>query len=139
MKTDSASSITCQLFIPAKYYAELKEDTKELFKEASPGYYFSEFPAEVEDSSFLGEFLTAFCEVALIMGNPKYEYTEECELHSELLKLGTDEKSFNLLVTIQYPGTDSSFHDILIFKEKEQSLGFYSFELLGDQTIFSAD
>lgn len=133
---NSLTTITCQLYIPSRYYKELNQNVRELFTPDDFGFYVTEFPANVEDSSYLGEFLTAFCEVSLIMANPKYEYTDKCSLNCELLKVGTDESSFNLFVSIQYPDVDSTFHDILIFKEREQRLGFYSFELLGDQTMF---
>lgn len=139
LSTNSVSPITCQLFVSSKFYLELNEHVKELFKEADSGFYFAEFPAEVENSSYLGEYLIAFCEVVLIIANPKYEYTDQCELNCELMKLGTDESSFNLLISIRYPGVASTFHDILIFKEREQRIGFYAFELLGDQTMFSID
>lgn len=138
-KNQTVSTITCRLYIPAKYLTELNDSTKELFQTTPSGDYYSEFPAEVEDSSYLGANIIAYCEVVLITGNPKYEYTDECALQCELLKLGSDETSFNLLVNIKYPNHDSTFHDLLIFKEREQRLGFYSFELLGDQTLFSAD
>jgi hypothetical protein len=133
------TNITCQLYIPQKYYLQLDSNMQELFKSDDLGFYYSGFPADIRDDSYLGEYLIAYCEIALIMGNPKYQLTDECDLQCELLKLGQDENAFNLLVTIHYPGVSESFHAILVFKEREQRPGFYSFELLGDQTMFSTD
>jgi len=133
------TNITCHLYIPQKYYIQLNSNIRELFKSDDSGFYFSEFPADVPEDGFLGEYLVAYCEVSLIMGNPKYHLKEECDLQCELLKLGHDENAFNLLITITYPGVQQTFHDILVFKEREQRPGFYSFELSGDQTMFSVE
>lgn len=130
--------ILCKLTIPGQYYNELSEEVKELFIE-NDGYYSAEFPAETEREEFLGEYIQAFCEVVLIIKNPKYQITEDCEIETKLLKLGQSEESFSLLVNISYPGVNKSYHDILVFQETAQSLGYYSFELLGDQTMFSID
>jgi hypothetical protein len=131
--------ITCRLYIPQKYYAKLNDKAKEIFIDDNLGLYYSEFTANVTDKSYLGEFIIAYCEVSLIMNNPAYELTPECDLHCELLKLGHDENHYNLLIDIKYPDIQETFHDILLFKEREQHLGFYSFELLGDQTLFSVE
>lgn len=135
----NTTNITCCLYIPQKYYIQLDPNIQELFKSDDFGFYYSQFPANVPEDSYLGEYLVAYCEVSLIMGNPKYQLNNECDLKCELLKLGQDENSFNLLITIHYPQVQEAFHDILVFKEREQSLGFYSFELLGDQTMFSTE
>lgn len=136
---NNRTTIHCKLFIPASYYLALNTNGKALFDQDEYGHYFADFPAEVDNQRYLGECLVAFCEVSLILANPKYEITKDCDLHCELLKLGQDEKTYNLLLTIVYPNSANVFHDILVFQEKEQYLGFYSFELLGDQTLFSVE
>jgi hypothetical protein len=135
---DEVKKIVCTIIIPGKIYRELKEEVRELFVEEE-GLYSAQFPADTTENTFLGEFICAFCEVVLIMNNPKYEVTEECQLSTELLRFGTSEESYCLLVNIKYPGSDKVHHDTLYFKEVSQSLGFYTFELLGDQTLFSID
>ncbi|WP_033168677.1 hypothetical protein [Clostridium sp. KNHs205] len=135
---DEAKKIVCTLIIPGKIYRELKAEVRELFVEEE-GVYSVQFPADTPENTFLGEFICAFCEVVLIMNNPKYEVTEECQLSTELLRFGTSEESYCLLVNIKYPGSEKVHHDTLYFKEVSQSLGFYTFELLGDQTLFSID
>jgi hypothetical protein len=135
---EKLKQILCTLIIPNKNYMELTEEVKELFT-MEDGYYSTQFPADAEEDSFLGEFLQAFCEVVLIINNPKYEVTDDCVLSTELLKLGPTEESYCLQVNIKYPGADKIYHDTLYFKEVSQSLGYYTFELLGDQTIFSVD
>jgi len=135
----NSTNITCQLYIPPKYYIQLEASIQQLFESDDLGFYYSEFPAVVAVDSYLGEYLVAYCEITLIMGNPKYQLSEECNLQCELLKLGQEEHAFNLLITIRYPGVQDNFYDILVFKEREQLLGFYSFELLGDQTMFSTE
>ena len=136
---DTCTTVNCKLFIPASNYLVLNANGKSLFEQDEYGYYFAEFPANIDSQHYLGEYLVAFCEVSLIMANPKYEITKDCKLQCELLKLGSDEKAFNLLLTIKYPDSPKTFHDILVFHEKEQYPGFYSFELLGDQTLFSVE
>lgn len=135
---ESIKQISCTLIIPKQIYKELNEETKAIFAEQK-GSYSTEFPAEAEENTFLGEYLQAFCEVVLVINNPKYEVTDDCEVSTELLSLDHSEESFNLLVTIQYPGSDKLHHDILLFQEVSQSLGYYTFELLGDQTLFSVE
>jgi hypothetical protein len=135
---EKIKQILCTLIIPKKFYMELTEEVKELFVEHA-GSYSTEFPADAEENTFLGEFIQAFCEVVLIINNPKYEVTDDCKLSTELLKLGNSEESFNLLINIQYPGSDTLHHDILVFQEVSQRLGYYTFELLGDQTFFSVE
>ncbi|MFA9376546.1 MAG: hypothetical protein ACERKZ_07310 [Lachnotalea sp.] len=135
---EEIKQILCTLIIPRKIYRELNEEVKEIFVQKN-GSYATEFPADAEENTFLGEYIQAFCEVVLISNNPKYEITEECQLSTELLKLGSSEEDFNLLVNIQYPGSDKVHHDILVFQEVSQSLGYYTFELLGDQTLFSVE
>jgi len=131
--------ITCRLYISSKYHKELNKKSQELFTLDDYGQYYSEFPAPVEDNSYLGEYMIAYLEVAIIMNNPKYNLTPACDLKCELLKLGPKENVFNLLLSITYPNVVNVFHDILIFKEREQHLGFYYFELIGDQTMFSIE
>lgn len=135
---EEIKQIICTLIIPKKIYMELTEEVKEIFVEKD-GAYSIQFPADAEENSFLGEYIQAFCEVVLIQNNPKYEITNDCVLKTELLKLGASEKSYCLLINIQYPGSDKIHHDILNFQEVSQSLGYYTFELLGDQTFFSIE
>lgn len=135
---DAVEQILCTLIIPSKFYLELTDDVKELFIQ-DDGYYSAQFPADTTEDTYLGEYIKAFCEVALIINNPKYEITEACELSSELLKFGQSEESYSLLITIKYPGSDKEYNDVLFFKEISQSLGYYTFELLGDQTLFAID
>lgn len=135
---EQKNNILCTLLIPLKIYRELKEEVKEIFVE-DEGLYAAQFPADSTENSFLGEFICAFCEVVLICNNPKYEVTSECELNTELLRFGTSEETYCLLVSIKYPGSDKVHHDTLYFREVSQSLGFYTFEMLGDQTLFSIE
>lgn len=135
---EQIKKIVCTLIIPEKFYTELNDEVKELFVE-NEGSYSAQFPADAEENTFLGEYIQAFCEVVLIINNPKYEFTEECELSTELLKLGDTEKSYCLLINIKYPGSEKIHNDILYFQEVSQSLGYYNFELLGDQTLFSVE
>lgn len=130
--------IVCTLIVPGKIYRELTDEVKEIFVE-DEGIYSAKFSADTAENTFLGEFICAFCEVVLIMNNPKYEVTEDCHLSTELLRFGTSEESYCLLINIKYPGSEKEHHDTLYFKELSQSLGFYTFELLGDQTLFSID
>jgi len=135
---EKITQIICTLLIPKKYYLELTDEVKEIFTEQD-GLYSTQFPADAEENTFLGEFIQAFCEVVLISNNPKYEITEECVLSTEMLKLGPTEKSYCILINIKYPGSDKIHNDILYFQEVSQSLGYYTFELLGDQTLFSIE
>lgn len=135
---EKLQKIICTLIIPNKYYQELNNDIKEIFIWKDARYY-TEFPADVQEESFLGEYIQAFCEVVLIINNPKYGITKECKLHTELLKLGQTEEVFSLLMNIQYKGSNKNYHDILVFQEVSQKLGYYTFELLGDQTVFSPE
>lgn len=135
---EKINQILCTLVIPYKNYLELTEEVRELFTEED-GLYSARFPADAKEHTFLGEYIQAFCEIVLIESNPKYEVTEECEVSTELLKLGPSEESYCLLVSIRYPGSDKIFHDNLYFQEVTQSLGYYTFELLGDQTLFSVE
>ena len=130
--------IICTLIIPRKFYQELTDEMKEMF-ENEKGDYVTTFPAETVDSTFLGEYIQAFCEVVLIEGNPKYEVSEDTEVKTELYKLGNSEKKYCMLVDIKYSGSDKVYNDILYFNEISQSLGYYTFELLGDQTMMSVE
>lgn len=135
---EKVEKIICTLVIPNKYYQELSSEVKDIFSWEN-GRYYTEFPADAEEGNFLGEYLQAFCEVVLIMNNPKYGITEDCELSTELLKIGQTEENFMLLINIKYPGSEKIYNDILVFQEVEQKLGYYSFELIGDQTVFSPE
>lgn len=133
-------SMKIRIYISAEYLSELKPEASEIFIESEKGSkYYAEFPAEIEEQEYLGEYIIACCETLLIMMNPKYEVNENTELNCELLKLGKTEKSFNLLVSIKYPIVNEEFHDILVFQECEVEEFLYSFELLGDQRMFAAD
>ncbi|SFR64618.1 hypothetical protein [Anaeromicropila populeti] len=135
---EKTEQIVCTLRIPKQIYMELTEGARELFIEQAGGYS-TVFPADTREDDFLGEFIQAFCEVVLVINNPKYEVTDDCKVSTELLALGQSEKSFSMLVNIQYPGSEKIYHDILAFQEISQSPGKYVFELLGDQTFFSVE
>ncbi len=135
---EEIKQIICTLIIPKKIYRQLTDEIQEIFVEKA-GSYSTQFPADAEENTFLAEYIQAFCEVVLIQGNPKYEITEECVLTTELLKQGSTEKDYCMIIDIQYPGSDKVFHEILSFMEVSQSLGYYTFELLGDQTLFSVE
>lgn len=130
-------TITCRLYIPAKYYTELNDQGKEMFTKAiDSSLYFTDFSAGFDGGSFY-DYITAFCEISLIMLNDKYNITEDTALHSELFKLGKTDKTFSLLITIKYPGSEGEYHDFLSFNKLEESEKYFSFELLGDQTMFA--
>lgn len=135
---EEIKEIICTLIIPKKIYMELTEEIREIFVEKE-GLYSTQFPADAEENTFLGEYIQAFCEEVLIKYNPKYEITDDCTISSELLKLGPSERAYSLLISIQYPGSNQEHHDILYFQEVSQSLGYYTFEMLGDQTLFSTE
>lgn len=132
------NEIICTLILPRKYYLELSEEIRGIFEEQG-GKYQTQFPADAEEDSFLGEYLQAFCEVVLIMNNPKYQVTEQCLVKSQLLKMGSSEEQFSMLVDIKYPEEQDPHNEVLVFQEVSQSLGYYTFELLGDQRIFAID
>ncbi len=135
---EEVKKIVCTMIIPGDIYMELTDEAKELFIEHGSSYS-TEFPADANEGTFLGEFIQAFCEVVLIINNPKYEVTEESNLKTELFKLGQTEDSFCLLIDIVYPGSDKVHHDTLYFQEISQSIGKYTFKLLGDQKLFSTE
>ena len=135
---EKLEQILCTLLIPKKIYMELNDEVKELFT-YEDGIYSTQFPADADENTFLGEYIQAFCEVVLIINNPKYEVNDDCEVSTDLLKLGPSEESFCLLINIKYSGSDKTHHDTLYFQEVSQSLGYYTFELLGDQTLFSIE
>ncbi len=135
---EEVKKIICTLLIPRDIYMELNSQIQELFVEDG-SFYATDFPADAEEGTFLGEYLQAFCEVVLIMNNEKYEVTNESSLKTELFKLGQTEDSFCMLIDITYPDSDKVYHDALYFQEISQSLGKYCFKLLGDQKLFSTE
>lgn len=131
------TSLNCRLYIPAKYYKELNDEGRSLFEKAhDSSMYFADFPAGFDEGDFY-EYIIAFCEVSLIMSNTKYEITEDTKLGCEIFKLGQTDKSFSLLITIKYPGVKEKFHDFLNFNKLEERENYFSFELLGDQTMMA--
>lgn len=132
---EEVKQIICTLIIPEKYYLELKNEIKEIFSKEKKSYK-TQFPADAEESTFLGEYIQAFCEVVLIEGNPKYGITEDTLIETELFKLGDSEKNYCILIDIKSSESKKIANDILYFTEVSQNLGNYTFELLGDQTMF---
>ncbi|MGE4214976.1 MAG: hypothetical protein AB7E42_09440 [Anaerotignaceae bacterium] len=124
-----------RLAISSKYLNELNE--KEIFQGADNGKFYVEIPTEIEENEPLSDYIIACCETALIMRNPKYEIESAKEFNCELMKLGTTEKSFNLLVNISYNNDQNEFHDIMVFKEIRVEKMLYEFELMGDKTMFA--
>lgn len=131
------SHFICRLYIPKKYYNELNVEGRSLFiKAEDSNMYFVEFPAGFDRGDFY-EYITAFCEVSLIMLNDKYCITDDTILSCEVFKLGKTNKNFSLLISIKYPDHKNEFHDFLNFNALEEKENYFSFELLGDQTMFA--
>lgn len=134
---DKQSDFTCRLYIPGSYYKELNADGQALFEKASDSsMYFADFPAGFDGGDFY-EYITAFCEISLIMSNDKYGITDDTHLTCEIYKLGKTDKTFTLLVTIKHPDQTQEHHDLLNFNKLEEKEGYFSFEFLGDQRMFA--
>ena len=138
IENTSESEMKIKLIISAEYLSELKPEASQIFTECESGSkYYVELPANIEEGEYLQDSIIACCETLIIMMNPKYEIDDKTDLSCELLKLGTSESSFNLLVNIKYPSVENTFNDILLFKECEVEEFMYTFELIGDQRMFA--
>ena len=138
LENTSEPKMKIKLIISAQYLSELKPEASQIFTECESGSkYYVELPANIDEGEYLQDSIIACCETLLIMMNPKYEIDDNTELSCELLKLGTSESSFNLLVNIKYPSVENTFNDILLFKECDVEEFMYSFELIGDQRMFA--
>lgn len=128
----------CKLVLPGKYYVQLTEEGKQLYEECSTGMEVT-FPVELSDGITLADCVPAFVESVYLEFNPKYEITEYTKVACELYKLGKTDEVFNLLVTITYPESDKEFHELLIFNQVELTEDCFTFELMGDQTMFNME
>ena len=138
LENTSESEMKIKLIISAEYLSELKPEASQIFTECESGSkYYVELPANIEEGEYLQDSIIACCETLIIMMNSKYEIDDKTDLSCELLKLGTSESSFNLLVNIKYHSVENTFNDILLFKECEVEEFLYSFELIGDQRMFA--
>ena len=132
-------TFNCRLYLPDTHYKQLKAEIKDIFTKAKgSNMYFTDFPAGFEGGD-LGEYITAFIEIALISGNDKYEIADDTEVSCEMFKLGQTEKNFSIIVTIKYSNSDKDFNEILNFNKLEETDDYFSFELMGDQTMFSIE
>ncbi|SHJ34197.1 hypothetical protein [Parasporobacterium paucivorans] len=137
MKNDS--TVTCRLYIPQKNHEKLNEEGREVFTKADDSsLYFTDFAAGFDGGS-LYECIIAFCEVCLLTLNDVYGIKEDTDLKTEIFKLGQTDKTFSLLSTIKYAGNEKEYHEMLNFNRLEVRDDFFSFELLGDQSMFSLD
>lgn len=128
----------CKLVLPGKYYVQLTEEGKQLYEECQVGMKVT-FPVELIDGITLADCVPAFVESVYLEFNPKYEITEDIKVACELYKLGKTDEVFNLLVTITYPESDKEFHELLIFNQVELTDDCFTFELMGDQTMFNME
>ena len=128
--------LTCKMFLGKKFYEQLNDEGKEVF-EYTPEGYCSTFQAICEDGITLGNCVMSFCEVAYIGLNPKYQVGEKTDVKCELYKNGKDDSTFSVFVTIGYQEEKEKHHELLIFAQRELTDSLYSFELVGDQTMFA--
>ncbi len=128
--------LTCKMLLGKKFYEQLNKEGKKLF-ETTPEGFCASFQAFLQEGITLGNCVMSFCEVAYIGLNPKYKITEDTEVKCELYKTGREDKTFSILVTIQYQGDKELYHELLIFAQRELTDTLYSFELIGDQTMFA--
>jgi hypothetical protein len=130
------NEITCKMFLETKFYDQLNDEGKDLF-ESSPKGFCATFTAILEDGVTLGNCVMSFCEVAYIGLNQKYQVSDSTFVKCELYKNGTSDTTFSVLVTIVYPTHQEVHHELLIFAQRELTDSLYSFELVGDQTMFA--
>lgn len=130
------NQFTCKMFLDTKFYKQLNEQGKEIF-ECTPEGFCATFPAILEEGVTLGNCVMSFCEVAYIGLNPKYDTENAESVKCELYKPGQEDTTFNVLVTITYKNDKEPHHDLLIFVQKALSDTLYSFQLVGDQTMFA--
>lgn len=128
--------LNCKMILGKKFYDQLNEGGQELFEWSGDGYC-AGFQAINEDGITLGNCIMSFCEVAYIGLNPKYQVSENTEVKCELYKTGKEETTFSVLVTIKYPEEKKPYHEMLIFAQRELTDTLYSFELVGDQSMFA--
>lgn len=130
--------MVCRMYLGKKQYQALSQEGKLLYTCDELGIY-TELPALISDGVTLGECVIAMVEAAYLEVNPNYQIGADSKVVCEPYKLGTTEKVFNLLVTIQYAEEDfkTDHHEMLVFQEKELSQNKFSFELVGDQTMFN--
>jgi hypothetical protein len=129
---------TIKLNVPVPYYMSLTEEQKELYTQTDQGIFFVEFPVEdMLEEEYIGTYVIACVEAALIIPNPKYAITSDTNLRCELLKLGKTGQAFNILLHIKYAGVKEEFNDIMLFQEVKVEEDYFEFEYLGDQTLFS--
>lgn len=126
----------CKLILPGKYYIQLTEEGKQLYSEKENGMEVT-FPVDFMDGVTLADCVPAFVESVYLEFNSKYEIKEDTKVKCELYKLGKTQEVFNLLVSIRYPQHDKEFYELLIFNTVELSDKCFTFELIGDQTMFN--
>ena len=129
------NELTCKMFLGAKFYEQLNDEGKELF-ESTPEGFCATFNAILEDGVTLGNCVMSFCEVAYIGLNPKYQVNDATSVKCELFKTGKEDTTFSVLVTIEYPGEKEQHHELLVFAQRDLTDTLYSFDLIGDQTMF---
>lgn len=129
-------NLTCKMYLGTKFYEQLNKEGKELF-ESTPEGFCATFTAYVEDGITLGNCIMTFCEVGYIALNPKYQAGENTQVKCELYKNSKDGTTFSVLVTLQYQEDKEPHHELLIFAQRELTDYLYSFELVGDQTMFA--
>lgn len=130
------NAFTCKMILPDKFYTQLNEEGKQLFEQSLEGFC-AVFDAICEEGVTLGNCILSFCEVAYIGLNPKYKVEENTAVKCELYKTGKDDRMFSVLVSIEYQDVKEPYHELLIFAQRELTDSFYSFELVGDQTMFA--
>lgn len=128
----------CKLVLPGKYYVQLTDEGKQLYEEGQKGMEVA-FPVKFIDGVTLADCVPAFVESVYLEFNPKYEISEDTNVKCELYKLGKTDEVFNLLVTISYPESDKEFYELLIFNQVELTDDCFTFELMGDQTMFNME
>ncbi len=132
------NTFTCKLILPSKYYIQLNDEGKKLYEESSLGMQV-ELPIELTKGITLADCIPAFVESAYLELNPKYALTEATKVKCELYKLGKTDEVFNLLVSITYPKSDKVCYELLIFHQVDLSQRTFTFQLMGDQTMFHMD
>ena len=127
---------TCKMFLGINFYVQLNDEGKEVF-DLTPEGFCETFHPICEDGVTLGNCIMSFCEAAYIELNPKYQVGEETKVKCELYKNGKDDTTFSVLVTIEYREEKNPHHELLIFAQRQLTDSLYSFELVGDQSMFA--
>lgn len=135
-KENMPKIFACKMFLGAKFYEQLNDEGKELFENTPEGLCAS-FTAVLGDGVTLGNCVMSYCEAAYIGLNPKYQIEEKTSVKSELYKTGKEDTTFSVLVTIEYQDDKEPHHELLIFTQRELTDSSYSFELIGDQSMFA--